>query len=320
MQNVMTAPSSLTPHDLLERRDYITASEVAAVLGISEFKTAYDVWLEKCAEALGIVVEPLEPSDAMVWGTLMEQPLLAFTELKLRQHLTDPALKVTKLGIRRKHANLCMSATLDARIVGRPEAIEAKTFGSLHPNIDWSTWGSEWSDDIPGPYLAQVCAQLACAPDLARIWVVLSVARTSPAFYCVERKDHLDLIARIENEVCAFWDKHVLTNTPPPGGPTMETIKRCFKASQPGRVVVLEDNQVEQSKALGTELGNLKKQKDAIDAAIRAAMLGAERGTTPKGHSVTFSHVNVGAHTIEAFSYDRMNLRLVTFKSKPGIG
>ena len=64
-------PTGLTVHDLAVRSNHITATDVAAIMGTSPWKTPTDIYLEKC-----LPMDPLEPSPAMVWGTLME-PVLA---------------------------------------------------------------------------------------------------------------------------------------------------------------------------------------------------------------------------------------------------
>ena len=123
----MTVPT-LTRHDLQERKDRITATDVAAIMGTSPWKTKYDVWIEKCLD-----MEPIVPSPAMLWGSLMEDDIITYAEARLREHFDDPSIKATRVGIRRKHANGIMSATLDSVLQGRDEAIEAKTHAAIHP-------------------------------------------------------------------------------------------------------------------------------------------------------------------------------------------
>ena len=55
---------------LSERRKHITGTDVAAILGLSRFKTPLRVWLEKKGE-----IEPDE-NEAMRWGKRLERVIL----------------------------------------------------------------------------------------------------------------------------------------------------------------------------------------------------------------------------------------------------
>src|SRR4051812_42424372 len=117
----MRNATGLTAHDLSVRTNFITATDCPAVMGTSPWKTRYDIYLEKCVQ-----LDPKPPTPAMQWGTLLEGPILTFAEEVLRQHHKVTTLKLTKSGCRRRHPNGVMSCTLDARIMGTGEAVEAK--------------------------------------------------------------------------------------------------------------------------------------------------------------------------------------------------
>lgn len=302
--------TGLTPRDFTERKNFLTASDIPRIMGTSPWGTAFDVWLEKSEEKLGITLEPTEQSEAMLWGAMLEDDIVLYTQIQLRKHLGIPDLKATRAGIRRRHANGIMSATLDARIEGRPEAIEAKTHASIHPNIDLSEWGDEWTDAVPPAILDQALAQLACSPDLDRIWVVLSVARLKPSIYCVERRDHLLRIAAIEQAACDLWDNHILTGIPPAGDPTLATIKRVHAPIDPNQIATLDDQKIERFKRIKTAISKLQKLLEPIDASIRADLIGKALGRSPKGHNVRITTVHTQGYTVEPNTYQRMNVTL----------
>lgn len=297
---------TLTRNDLLERKDRITASDVPAIMGTSPWKTKLDVWLEKCMET-----EPLDPSPAMQWGSLLEDDIITFAEARLREHLNDPSVSATRVGIRRKHPNGIMSCILDAVLQGRDEAIEAKTHAAIHPNVNWDEWGTEqFSDIIPVYYRDQVCAQFACAPNLKRIWVVLSIGRMMPTIYCLERENLLNRIAEVEEACCDFWDNHILTNIAPLGAASLDTVKRVKQTIDPSTVTTIDNTLCERQKELAATIKAAEKEKEAVDAAIRLAMLGFERGRSPKGHFVNISSVNVKGYLVAPKSYQRMTVTL----------
>ena len=302
MRNV----AGLTAHDIQERLNHITATDVAAIMGTSPWKTRYDLYLEKCVE-----LKPLEPSPAMIWGSMMEPVILQFAEMILREHHRRPDLKVTKNGCRRRHGNDVMSCTLDARVVGLPEAVEAKTHAAIHGHVDLSEWGQPWTDEVPAWYRDQVCAQLACAPDLERVWIVLSVGRMMPAFYCVERAQHVARIAEIETSVCDFWDQHIAPNIPPGDSePTLDTARRINVPTQEEMAVALPDHLLERRVKVNTLKNRLEKMQERLDALIRTNLAGAIKGETPKGHQVRLTTYHRKEYGVKAADVTRMDVRI----------
>jgi len=303
---MLRGPLGLTANDLKRRKDKINASEVPAVVGSSPFLNKGDIY-----EFKNTPLSPLPPSEAMKWGQWLERPLLYYTQDRLRKFLGIPTLRVTRQGIRRSHPNGCMACTLDARLQGRDEAIEAKTHAVLHGRVDWDAWGNEeWTDAIPQHVLDQVLAQQAVYPEMVRTWVVLWAGRSTPSMYCVERANHLARIAHIERECCDFWNNHILPGIPPAEIPHMETVKRDMRVRLPDHTVTLSNEPVELSKRLGAQIAALEKQKREADAAIRRDMSGAMHGITALGHRVTISEHNRKGYTVAPTTVSRMAIEL----------
>lgn len=298
----------LTPHDLEERKNYICASDIAKIMGTCppSWGTAMNVYLDKCEE-----MDPITPSKAMLWGSLMEDDIITYTEATLREFLNDPALKATRQGIRRKAANGVMSCTLDAVIRQRHEIIEAKTHASIHGRVDLSGWGEEpFTDQIPPYYLDQVMGQFLCAPEMVRAWVPLSVGRMEPTIYCVERAKHLGRLHEVEDACCNFWDYHIVNRIPPNVAPSMEAARRIATPTQSEMAVALSDAPLERSKAIAAQITALEKEKDTVDAGIRTALVGAIRGLSPRGHQVFLSTYNRKGYTVAPKTISRINITL----------
>ena len=311
MLNMATA-NGLTEHDLQERRNYVTASDAAAIMGTSPWKTKWDVWLEKCVE-----MKPVKPTPAMLWGQLLEDDIIAYAEARLQEHYNCADIRATRVGIRRKHRNGVMSCTLDAVLRGGPFteehrwAVEAKTHAVVHRNVNLDEWGDEeWTDAVPPHYRDQCCAQMACA-ELEGVFMVLAVGHSTPTMYCLERQTHMGRISEVEIGCCDFWDRHILTNTPPSeGGPTLDTVRRVAVPVENGRIAEIDDEKLERSKALAAQLTAIKEQKDAIDAAIRAVLIGAEKAVSPKGHAASITSYTRKAYQVEEAQVHRLNINL----------
>jgi putative phage-type endonuclease len=300
-------PSLLTPHDLEERKDYITASEVAAIMGTSPWKSPADVYYEKMMD-----LEPSEPSDAMAWGSLMEVILVKWARHAISRRLGTP-VQTTRQGCRRKHNNGIMSATLDARVIDLPYAIECKTHALTYrkPNLD--EWGAAWSDEIPAYYLDQVLSQLACSPDLERIYVVLCLGFTMPRVYQVERQHHRGRIAEIEDRVCDWWEAHIIPGVPPTGAPSMATVDRMNIQKVAGVTATgIPDHLLERRKQVGTLLGTLEKEKKELDAQIKLALGVAMQGQSVKGHRVVVVPCHKDSYTVQDSDYCKTHIYLIS--------
>ena len=302
MRNV----AGLTALDVAQRVNFITATDCAAIMGTSPWKTAMDIYVEKC-----ITLDPLEPSPAMKWGNLMEPVILLYSQGVLAEHYGEPNLKITRQGTRRRHANGVMSCTLDGLLKGHKDSIEAKTHAAIHGHVDLSCWGEPWSDAIPDWYRDQVCAQMACTPEIDRVWVVLSVGRMVPTFYCLERSNFARRIAEIENAVCDFWDQHIVPGIPPAASePSLEVVRRINVPIDQAATAQLPDRLVERRQRVSSAKNKLVKIQEGLDAQIRLGMMGTIRAATPAGHRVSLSTSHRKGYSVEAAEVTRMNVNL----------
>lgn len=130
------------------RRTGIGASEAAAAIGLSPYKTPIDLWLEKTS------TEPpnrdwYKPGKPAYFGTLIEDVIAdtyaAIHDVKLRRThtLAHPTYDF-------------ILATPDREIVGQKKLLECKA------SSPWrSDWGEEYTDEIPTEYVVQCHQQMA---------------------------------------------------------------------------------------------------------------------------------------------------------------
>lgn len=123
-------------HEL--RRTCIGGSDAAAVLGLSEYKTAFDVYCEKRG-----LVEPTEPTEAMTMGNIME-PLI----LDQFEKLSGLTFKRHIFG--RSESHPFVGCNFDG--IGDSFIVEAKNVG----NFSAREWGANGTDEIPDRYNLQV--------------------------------------------------------------------------------------------------------------------------------------------------------------------
>lgn len=107
------------------RRRGLGASDMAAVMGVSPYKTPYGLWAEKTG-----AVEPQKVGAAANRGVLLEDAVGTWYE-------QERGVKLRKSnGVVRLKANPRFMASLDRTIAGSPGIVEIKTSASPR----WSTW------------------------------------------------------------------------------------------------------------------------------------------------------------------------------------
>lgn len=181
------------------RRRGIGGSDVAPIMGISPFRTALDVWLEKTGR-----MDPpdLGDSEPVYWGTVNESNVAARFA---RDHpeLTVQSVRATLVSRERPfmHANLDRVA-FDAD--GTPSVLEIKTA---------SAWkADEWESCVPLYYQTQVMEYLAVT-GWPRAYVAVLIGGNDYREYEIGR-DNGDIDA-VRSACGDFWANYVEADVMP---------------------------------------------------------------------------------------------------------
>lgn len=193
---------TLTSEQLAIRSKGIGASEIAAVVGIDPFRTAFDVWATK--------TNAVEKPPEEVWqrrGHLLEPVIAAMYQERHPERvllMPSPATMVSP-------AYSWMLATPD-RVVTAPDSeslLEAKSKRSYVAH-DWGEDGDP--EGVPIYVVAQCQWQLAVT-GLARVDVGLLLDGEEYREYVVHRDD--ETIAALTEAGEQFWNNNVLQNVAP---------------------------------------------------------------------------------------------------------
>lgn len=183
----LVSTKNLSREDWLKvRNGGIGASDAAAAIGLSPYKSPLTLWLEKTGRK---APDDLSQSDAVFWGITLE-PVLA----KVYSERTGN--KVRRVNAVLQHPqHPFMLANLD-RAIGQDGVLEIKTAG-LHS-------APLWEEGVPEGYQCQVLHQLAVT---GKAWADVAVLIGGLDFriYRIERDDD-KILALIEREA-AFWQK-----------------------------------------------------------------------------------------------------------------
>lgn len=196
---------------LSDRRAGIGGSDAAAILGISPFRTALEVWAEKRG-----LVESRVDTPAMEWGRRLE--------VAVREKYQEATGRRVLPGQREQHPlHEWMFATLDGVSVAPGDerrVLECKTarapdgrWADLYPGDEDRDCG----DRVPDYYYAQVQHYLAVT-GLERADVAV-LFRAAPEFRIYPILRNEEFIERLIAAEERFWRRYVLPGDPPePGG------------------------------------------------------------------------------------------------------
>lgn len=199
---------------LAQRRKGLGGSDIAAVMGLSPWRSPLDVYLDKVGEA-----QPDETNEAQYWGLTLE-------DVVAREYAARTGRKVQRVNAVLQHPEhpwmlgsidraivaYGSRARLDAtgRLAGAEAVLECKTV-SAYAAGDWQ--GLDGSDALPVYYAAQAMWYLAIT---GLPWCDVPALIGGQRFVVrrVERDD--ETIRGMVEQAEAFWRGHVLAQQPPP--------------------------------------------------------------------------------------------------------
>lgn len=229
--------------ETLDRSKYLGSSDVAAILGVSPWRTALDVYLDK--------VQPRQEQHSNSKQNVLTRGL------RLEPYIIDLLAQDHELEIVGRNQRYkdpeypFMACEVDAeyndKSLGSVQNIEIKT---VHP-YKIKEWGEADTDSIPIYYTAQAMHSLMVTGRQVCIFGVL-IGADDFRTYRIERDD--ETIAAIREKEVAFWDR--VQSLQPPEATTANDILRLFDRDS-GRAI--EAN----SKALDA-LNNLRDAKAQV--------------------------------------------------------
>lgn len=273
----------MTNISVAERQNWIGASEVAGLLGVSPFTSRFQLWHEKRGSVPRANLDGEERIEA---GRFLEPAIAAWASYKWNW----PVFKVTDYLV---HPTVPrMGASLDFETAdGFP--VEVK-------NVDYSAFREKWEaegdelTDAPIHYLVQVQAQLACRPGRDHGWLVACVGGNSLYRMRVDR--HPGLIARIEEAVREFWLSVEENREPRPDFEAdLETLSLLYARATGGTVDLSTSNRAPEVFGAYVQAHAREKaageEKAAALAEIKSLVGGAAVVIPPHGFRLTISDI-----------------------------
>lgn len=265
---------------LERRRKGIGGSDAAAILGLSRFRSARDVWLDKLGET-----PDRTPTAPMLWGLRLEAAIAdAYTE--------TTGIRLYRPPIRRaRHVrDFPMIGSIDRIAQDGSRFVELKTARSdtgFAPADGWRDFPPE--KRIPPDYYAQVQhygeVLEADRGDVAALF-------SGSDFRIYEIPIDRDFGADLRTEERTFWRENVVPRIEPPASALdLDSLARRYSIADPNSEKPATAEialAVEQSLAAREEIDRLEQIRDGADAAIKD-YLGTAYRLIVGGASVTWS-------------------------------
>lgn len=266
-----------SPEWLAARRNGIGGSDIAAVAGLSPWRTPLTVWLEKTGQSDGDTINPVR---AMIGHALEPEAAKRYEEERGRK------VQVCNLQLSADKPNdfrigsvdrLCYCAD-GSRPRGGKHLSVIRTDRALEIK---SSSGPEW-EEVPDYYRAQTQHYMGLMPSIVAfdVPVVFTTIGLFRIYEVVRNEDEIEALKELGND---FWLRYVIPRVPPP--PVNEDdCKRLWASANPGKKVVASkeiEEVCERLNAVSAGIEKLTAEASELKAQIKGAMGDAELLETP---------------------------------------
>lgn len=243
-----------------DRRTYYGASDVGIILGLSGFKSPFELWAEKT----GRVARPdLEADPDIRRGRLLEPGILAMLGDVLDAPV-QPGPAVHDPAIVRRALSPYAGCHPDGFVLRSPvEGAEVKAPRRGHD------WGDTDTDEVPPPYLAQV--QVCLALTGLETWHLGALLHGECRVYSFRLDE--ELVRGMLRTCDDWWTTHVLADVEPPldGSRAASAVyaRRIRGAERPATDV--EGEAIRRYAQLGREIKALEADRERIRVELLTA-------------------------------------------------
>jgi putative phage-type endonuclease len=184
---------------LTQRKKGIGGSDIAAIIGVSQFKTALDVYLSKTTD------QPEQQGEHLYWGHALENPIID-------RFIQDTGANVIRQPEMRRHPDYEWAIANADALITNGDTIEAILEIKTSSAFKSREWGADDTDEVPIEYIAQVQWYMWIY-DVNEAYLAALIGGNQYRQYHITRDD--ELIAMLAEKAQAFWQNHVIPRIPP---------------------------------------------------------------------------------------------------------
>lgn len=267
---------------LARRQSGIGGSDLAALLGLSPYKTPFQLWQEKTGR-FQPEFSP-EQEERMHWGNVLEDVVAKhYAELRgckvqrINAQMAHRDWPVIIGNVDRVRVTEGSRARWDAeagRVLGADAVLEVKT-ASAFAASDGIEWGEAGTDQVPQHYWLQVQHYLGIA---GLGWADLAVLFGGQQFRTYTIHADTALHNDLFEQASAWWQRHVVADCPP--DPTTETEARlAWISHRAGKSVIITSEvaqAVEDLRYVKSQIKSLEEEEQLLRDLICPAFGDAE--------------------------------------------
>lgn len=274
----------------LDRRTFLGGSDIAAILGISPWKTAYQLWLEKTSDEPA--VEDPRRSAVLRRGKRLEPLIIEWAREELdlnivsrNQRYIDPVYPFFQCEIDFEH-----------EYNGAIENADAKSARKAYE------WGEPGTDAIPDYYTAQfLWGQMITGRESTLCMAMFSLDKMQP--YRVMRDK--DLISAIRSIALDFW--RMVESRTPPEMSKVEDANLAWKRARAGKQAVATKEIAEiarRYKLMQTALRGDEAKAELFELDLKKHMQDAEELVDEEGRLIaTWKNQARKSYTVAASEF-----------------
>ena len=254
-----------------ERRKGIGGSDAAVILGLSEFKSAFELWADKKGYQL-----PEKESEALRIGTDLEE----YVAKRFEEASGKKVRQEFKMFRNSKYP--WAIADIDRKVSGENAGVECKTTSAYNKS------GFE-EGEIPAYYYVQ-CQHYMAVKEFERMYLAVLVLGVGFYWFVIERND-AEIEALMDAEE-RFWLNNVLSNKKPDPdgsescGKAVSWLTRYQNDNETASIIDLKDR-LERRNTLKEMIDALSKEKDQIEQEVKLRLSDAVVGDVD-GFKVTY--------------------------------
>lgn len=277
---------------LQERMKGLGASDCAAALGVSPWKSPFALWAEKTG-----IPDDIADNEAVEFGIRLERPIAeAYAErrgvrvelwpqFEIVSHPRHPWLRCTPDALQWAPSEVWNDESL----------VQIKTSSAFK--------ASEWADGIPLHYEVQLQIEMAVTGHQSNTLVVL-IGGQRLRYFDRERNDKF--IAAVIPRLAEFWER-VETRTPPDVDGSIATAKVLAKLhpDDSGETIVLPEDAMQWTRQISRASEAIEEAEERKQLAmnrIKAAMGDATFGMLPDGSRWSWKTQQRKGYTVEPSS------------------
>lgn len=205
---------------LRERRKGVGASDVPAILGVSDYGTPRSVFHDKRGEAVD------SANEASLWGTVLEEPVA-------REWARRNRSVVRRVGLVAHVDDPVMMCTLDRRVTECPLPESRREQCALEVKLRSAFKANRWHASLPDDITGQMLWQIAVT-GYDHLHYAILVGGNDYKQGVVRRSDHESTIRHIVTACKRFWDEFVVPGVTPAADPDrgdreLEMYKRMYR-------------------------------------------------------------------------------------------